>query len=506
MTNNNNIETFSINNPFIFDEITDSNIGASFDKESANTGDIVCITSLYNELIRRFGSYENAKLIYGFAKSAIVDCNYTQNYPITAAPYLDFTIYLEQTIIDEGILSPYVSKWVAGKKYYVGDTVYYSMDGSDENIKTYVLCSGDTGETIEIPFSVYEANSGDSRYSYSEGKYYVTLDFYRGYYDNKTRLTYFDTLNSGGTISLDHWSENIVANISTGRTYEGINGTTESLLQNVMRRRTDMDVSGNTLPFILHYNDIINERGIKTGRELDTGVTETFYMCGNMNMNYDFVNEKVVSDVLESVTFYKSDSVPESGVSFTEIDKPIVITLNKEAYTNTGNTTSISDYDMVQFVYYSSATLEKEEGTNNWIRKPNTGVKYTESRPIVVQTNNFMIEVEDGTGTALTLTYIDVNSNARSEIDYSNIDLVNSLRANVSYSNMTVDRGQLGDDYFISAANFKDEATMGIQNVTTDINVNMERGIAESFQKHNMFGEICSLQDLENYKNGRYLE
>ena len=71
---------------------------------------------------------------------------------------------------------------------------------------------------------------------------------------------------------------------------------------------------------------------------------------------------------------------------------------------------------------------------------------------------------------------------------------------------MTVDRGQLGDDYFLSVANFKDEATMGVQNVTTDINVNIERGIAESFQKHNMLGEICSLQDLENYKNGRYLE
>jgi hypothetical protein len=47
----------------------------------------------------------------------------------------DYTI--EQTIIDEGILTPYVSKWVAGKKYYVGDVVYYSIDGSDENIKTF---------------------------------------------------------------------------------------------------------------------------------------------------------------------------------------------------------------------------------------------------------------------------------------------------------------------------------------------------------------------------------
>jgi len=499
---NNNIETFSTNNPFIFDEITDSNIGTSFDKESASTGDIVCVTSLYSELIRRFGSYENAKLIYGFAKDAIVNGSYS-NYTITSEPYLDFTIYLEQTIIDEGILTPYVSKWVAGKKYYIGDTVYYSTDGSDENIKTYVLVKADYFETVEVPFSIYQANSGYTNYFESDGKYYAQFGYYRGYYDKKTKLTYFDKLNSDGTIDLIHWKESIVTNVSTVMDYSGITGTTESLLQNVMRRKTDMDVSGNTLPFILHYNDII-EGGVKTGRKLDTGSTETFYMCGKMNMDYDFTNQKVVSDVLESVTFYNSNSVPESGVSFTDIDKPIVITAEGEAYTS-GSKYVISGCNMVQFVYYSSATIEKEEGTNNWIRKPNTGVKYTESRPMIIQTEDFDIEVNDGTGTTLTLTYIDVNSNAQSEIDYSNVDLVNSLRTNVSYSNITVDRGQLDDDYFLSAANFKDEATMCVQNVTTDKNVYIERGIAESFQKHNMFGEICSLQDLENYKNGRYL-
>lgn len=469
MTNNNNIETFLENNPFIFDEITDSNIGVSFEAESANTGDVVCITSLYDELIRRFGSYSNAKWIYEYARNSIVDGHYSDEM-VTSIPYLDFTIYLEQTIIDEGLLSPYAEKWIPGKMYYSGDTVYYSVDGSDENMKTYIL----------------------------------TSQQWSGYYDkNKTRLLYFDTLNNDGTLNLVHWKENITTNTGS-YFYSGITGTTESILPNVMRRKTDMDISGNTLPFILHYNDII-QRGVKTGRELDSGSTETFYMCGNMNMNYDFAKQKVVSDVLESVTFYNSNSVPESGISFTEIDKPIIVTIDKNAYTDENDMKSIADCDMVQFVYYSSATLREGEN-GRWDREENTGVKYIENRPMIIQTSEFVIELDGDNCVELTLTYITINSNTQSETDYNNIDIINSLRSNINYSNITVNSSQLGDDYFLNSATFKDEVMMGVQNITKDINVNIERGIAESFQKHNMLGEICTLQDLENYKNGRYLK
>ena len=504
MINNNNIETFSSNNPFLFDEITGDNIGVSFDKESANTGDIVCITSLYNELIRRFGSYDNAKFIYNFARRAIVDGKYTEDYPVEYPPYLNFTVYLEQTVIDEGILSPYAEKWVPGKKYYLGDTVYYSIDGSDENIRTYTLISGTESENTEIPFSIYDANCRHPQYKFryfkKNDKYYIRTTYYRGYYDDKTKLTYFDTLNDDGSLKLEHWKENIETNIDNTRVYNNISGTTESLLPNVMRKRTDMDISGNTLPFILHY--IIQNRR----RHLVEDSTETFYMCGNMNMNYDFTSGKVVSDVLESVTFYRSNSTPEAGVTFTDVDNPIIITTNKKAYTRNQGEHSIANYDMIQFVYYSSATLEKETVSNNWRRKENTGVKYIEQRPMTIQTGDFDIEAIDGSHANLSLTYIDVNSNTQDKKDNNNIDIINSMRSDVSYSNVMVDKGQLGDDYFLNAVIFKDESLMGVQNVTEDINVNIERGIAESFQKHNMLGEICTLQDLENYKNGRYLE
>ena len=504
MINNKNIENFSPNNPFLFDEITGDNIGVSFDEESANTGDIVCITSLYDELIRRFGSYENAKFIYEFARSAIVDGKYTENYPIDSVPYLDFTIYLEQTIIDEGLLSPYVSKWVPGKKYYVGDTVYYSIDGSDENIKTYVLINGDKTETTEIPFSIYEANAGDARYFEENNKYYVKTDYFNGYYDSKTRLVYFDVIKEDGSLSLEHWAEDIEDNVSDGIIYSDIEGMTESLLENVMRKKGDMDISGNTLPFILHYNDII-EDGKKVGRELDSEKTETFFMCGNMNMNYDFTNARVTSDVLESVTFYNSNSIPESGVSFTEVDKPIVITSDKKAYTDENDMYSIADYDMVQFIYYSNASLYQVE-RGRWGRLENTGVKYIEQRPIIIQTDDFNIEINDEDGTILTLTYIDIVSNTQNNKEDSNIDIINSMRSDINYSNVKVDNEQLSDDYFLKVKTFKDESIMGLQNATEEIDVNIERGIAESFQKHNMLGEICTMQDLENYKNGRYLE
>ena len=61
---NNNIESFNSNSPFLYSEITDDFISDSFDLETVDIGAIVCTTPLYNELIERFGSYENAKVIY----------------------------------------------------------------------------------------------------------------------------------------------------------------------------------------------------------------------------------------------------------------------------------------------------------------------------------------------------------------------------------------------------------------------------------------------------------
>ena len=218
------------------------------------------------------------------------------------------------------------------------------------------------------------------------------------------------------------------------------------------------------------------------------------------------LSSKVIrfSFLASSVTFYNSDSGIESGVSFTEVNKPIVITSDEEAYTSENDKYSISDCNMVQFVYYSSATLIKDL-SDNWVRKENTGVKYIENRPIIIQTEDFDIEIGDAVRT-LNLTYIDVNSNAQTEMDYDNIDVINSLESNANYSNVTVNREQLDDDYFLKTKTFKDETTIGVQSMITELDVNIERGIAESYQKHNMLGEICTLQDLENYKNGRYLD
>lgn len=508
MIDNKTVEILTKNNPFLITGITDSNIGIDFDVESASTGDIVCITPLYDELIRRFGSYENAKKIYQFARSLIVEAQYS-NYGIgESVPYLNFTVYLEQDIVDEGVLTPYVESWIPGKKYYIGDVVYYSIDGI---VKTYVLFNATDYDIIEVTKDIYVANSGDNRYYIEDNKYYFKKYYFTGYYDERTRLTFFDNINSDGkiitgltddeepAIVLTHWKEN-VDYVDSKYSYEDTaltQSVTESMLNNVMRKKSDIDASGNTLPFILHYNDIINpSTGRKIGRELDTTNTETYYMCGYTNVTYS-ADGDILCDVLDSVKFYNPDT------SVTTESKVFDISNSNNTPILAGDDEITSNYTMIEFTYYIGATLEKLLG-GDWVRKEGTGVKYVENRTFTKQNGIFNIEVGNREYEELELPYITVNGNT-GDYGNNNLDILVSQRE-VNYSNIELTDRQVRENFFLSAHTFKDETTMGVQNFNEDIDVEIERGIAESFQKHNMLGEICTMQDLENYKNGKYLD
>lgn len=502
---NNNIESFNSNSPFLYSGITDDFISDSFDLETVDIGAIICTTPLYNELIERFGSYENAKVIYNFARSLLEKGQYSDYGTKELVPYLNFTVYLEQNTVDEGALSPYVENWVAGKKYYVGDTVYYSIDGTSENMKTYTLMSGSGIEYISIPKSIYDANSGKTGYYRSGTEYYKNIEYYCGYYDSgSTRLTYFDEVGTDGKFL--HWAEN-VSTYDGDNDYEGVSGLTESLLRNILRKKTDMDVSGNTLPFILHYNieTIANGQTYTyTKRVLDSGTTETFYMCGYTNIKYNSEYGKIVCDELESVTFYNSNDEENSVITFSvddSLNKPILITISSGepfVYVDTVPNTrggSIKDCDMVKFVYYIGATIDGQN--NTWIRTTNTGVRYEERRTFTSNFGTYTLETNNDVEQFI-LPYIEIGNNVNEYED------VGSSTSN--YSNISITNKQINGDYFLNVKTFKDDATIGLHDLNEDIDVKIERGIAESYQKHNMLGEICTLQDLENYKNGKYLK
>lgn len=501
---NNKIDSFKSNSPFLYSGITDDSIASTFDLENVNIGDIVCVTPLYDELIERFGSYENAKVIYNFARSLLEKGQYSNFGTSASVPYLNFTVYLEQNTVDEGVLSPYVENWVPGKKYYVGDTVYYSVDGTSENLKTYTLVSGSATEYLLIPKSIYDANRGNTNYFISGDEYYARIAYYCGYYDSgMTMLTYFDEVGPNGKFL--HWAENV--SIYDGdNDYEGMSGLTESLLRNILRKKTDMDVSGNTLPFILHYNIGTIATGqtyTYTKRVLDSGTSETFYMCGYTNIKYDSKYGKIVCDELESVTFYNSNDEENSVITFSVYDslnKPILITTSSGepfVYVDTvpnNRGGSIKNCDMVKFVYYIGATIDGQN--NTWIRTANTGVRYEERRSFTNKIGTYTLEVTNVLE-VFDLPYIEIDDNVN---DYKDVGLA------ANYSNISITNKQINGDYFLNVKTFKDDATIGLHGLNEDIYVKIERGIAESYQKHNMLGEICTLQDLENYKNGKYLK
>lgn len=443
-----NLTQFDKENPYTTTAVTiyEDNIGESFPIESASTGDVFCVTPLYDELIYRYETFENSKNVYNFVTDLIDNGEYSNYGNGPSTPYLNFSVYIEQETVDEGLMDPCVEYWIPGKRYYLGDIVYYSEDGSAENVKTYKLVSGNTS--------------------------------YCGYYDSKTRLIYFDDPNNS------HWAEYI--DYLSGVTNYSVSGVTESLLNNIKRRKSDVDESGNTLPFILHYN-IVNE-----DRELDTATTETYFICGYTNVKYEDGN--ITCDCLSSITFYNPDtSVTTNSYVYNDSTEPLM-----------GNDIRIDDnYNTADFSYIIGAKIVKVG--NNYEVDVNTGVKYIETKPFTKKNGEFSVEISDDVFSSVTLPYLVFEDSTEQQIAYANDDYLESMK-DTTFSNFLVDSGQTTGDYFLKGNIFKDEAKMGIQNTIEEIDVTIERSIAESYQKFYMFSEITSLQDLENYKNGKYLE
>ena len=42
---------------------------------------------------------------------------------------------------------------------------------------------------------------------------------------------------------------------------------------------------------------------------------------------------------------------------------------------------------------------------------------------------------------------------------------------------------------------------MGVQFINPDVDANIQRGTAASYERHNILGEIKTFDDLENYRN-----
>lgn len=87
------------------------------------------------------------------------------------------------------------------------------------------------------------------------------------------------------------------------------------------------------------------------------------------------------------------------------------------------------------------------------------------------------------------------------EITSTDVDKLkkNVILSNILYTIKNAKKNDFNKDYI-----FKEEYTIGFEDVTEDFNINIERGISSAYEKHHILCEIKSLGDLENYRNNLF--
>ena len=75
----------------------------------------------------------------------------------------------------------------------------------------------------------------------------------------------------------------------------------------------------------------------------------------------------------------------------------------------------------------------------------------------------------------------------------------NTILSSIEYSLKSITEDDFQKDYVI-----KDEYTIGLEDVIEEIDIDIERGISSSFERHHILCEIKSLGDLENYRNNLF--
>lgn len=493
----------------------------SIEEERIEIGEIIGITDLYKEAIKRFKEINNIKGFIGFIKRLLTEGLFS---PLSGTtPYLDVEFSITSDKVDLGLMSPIPEQWIPKKKYYLGDAILYNSESyylfhCDE---TYDLIevSGqllkDIINSIELGNNSYAyvdsldniPNSAFNMYNYihefqrlNKGVtpinytqyvyrvaqahayngylYYLIKPYYTGSYDEITKITSFDS--SDGT----HWKKidlNVLLTVDYDKVYTGV---TESKLITLKRQKTPVDDHGVKLPFVPKY-----ESGVTL-----SGDTELQYLVGITDENmYD--DGTWICDDLVSI----SKIITASGETYKEEINPGdggVITSDQ-----------FDDIGTVEFVYYIGATLDidsTESGVTK-TRVEKTGVKYTEQWNYEKKTINFEVD-----GASNDFTYILFYPTDNGETSKSNLDLNGKTPI---YSIIEYYDKQAKEVSVLLMNSYKDEDLLGVQNINDleydmhtgrfhkAIDAYIERGKSASFERHNILGEIKTFSDLENYRN-----
>ena len=469
-----------------------------------STGTIIGITDLYDEFIKRFINHELCQQFLEFMYKLL---NEGLFFPLSGTtPYIDVELAITSKSTDVGLMSPLCNEWVEKRKYHLGEVVMYEG-------KTYILkeCNvGDydkfelTGELLkdvlnslsdymviddvsQIPSSAYRLTFDPYfNFTYKECvlretdetgilRYYFIQPYYTGYYDETTKITFFDRVINN-KLSLKYWKlllapqrDTYNKNIPDNKVYTGI---TESKLISLKRKIASVNDFGEILPFIIKNNNPQNSHG------------ELQYMVG-------VTNEKMYDDGT-----FRGDALTYVGISHVNSsDENDWTDISSESITS--DVFSTNGY--IKFRYIIGCELDSSKNI-----LPRTGVMYEEVWKYNKLNTSARIE-----RTEYSFDYIQITPIYNNE-DTSNLDIINKTPI---LSTITYYGKEIKNIQYLLCPYVKKEDLLGIQDINAleydmhtgryvnAVNGYIQRGTASALERHQILGEIKTFADLENYRN-----
>ena len=501
-------------------------------------GTIVGVTNLYNEFINRFKTRETATEFLTFMERLLKEGLF--EYLSGTTPYFDFEFSLTTTDVDLGVMSAAITDWVPKKKYYLGDYVLYNnqlyqlrfcdnskydkflltgqllidmLTNVEQGDGLYVLVnnerdipretfslnkpkiSAQTGEKIDYTYCILqETVSGLSNY-------YLIQPYYNGcvvygvnaFDDGKPSMHWYITSKNGGIKQYFTYNteNNTYTYESMGEEVPELTGITESKLIALKRKVTSVDDFGEVLPFIIDSSGSTN--------------TELFYSIGIVNETEDDGGEWRGDELVQiryrerNGEYSSATTIVNTGETFD--DRLINVTCDDFIY----------DSGVIEFTYYIGCQIKMYVTFFDWLkvlvkqRIPYTGVKYTEEWYFNKLEKTVRIDNEDKTFRYINLYPIDT-------IDYSanNVD-INGKKP--IYSIITYYGKEIANADLLYTQYYKEEDLLGVQDVNMTeydpqtrkyvkaIDCYIDRGIAASYERHNILNEVKTFSDLVNYRN-----
>ena len=471
------------------------------DDISANVCDVVCVNSnadIFNNIFRLSGDTTRYELFFIEFVDDIFSNSKTYEYSI---PYFNLPVYIDSIGKTIGDMVTDEQEWTPGKKYFIGDIVTY-------NNTYYILKKGENFIKYELNGELYKIVSNEyykhGRSNDSEVYYFIEdsgqefnpyddfstdkiiishslindsfsmfLIYYIGEYDDETEKMSFDN------DSKKHWS--LLTKTGVIETETGVIETETNnnivipskLNEFVSVRRSYLDPidpndDSKLLPYVLNNDEII----------LPGCETYIPYILGYTN--YTVKDGVICVDLLNEVTFLINvDDV--SGITKTIND---TLYTNGRVFLNQDITT---EYKWIKFTYYIGCNIvnDKQDLSTGIKYTETTGIKYTETRSIDIYNETISYD-----GRNISVKGCTIGS---STFESSNYNINDKPCAIAEYNKSSKAFG---------LHTFSDDRLFGnvlVENDNTNINVN--RGNYTAIERHNILGEVNSMDDLKNYRN-----